>query len=528
MIHYVVKVPKDPSSFPNWTAPEKRSLDYYQSRMCIELAGGTTSDLWSTFVSQAAHCQPAVRHAVIALAALHEVLRQSTTARSTTFAVQAYSKAIRKVSSLSLDGSSEALDVALLCCMLFATFESLRGYYKSALTHIGSGMKLVAAHEVDADYVKRRSYSWGLIQPIFVCLDTQAMEVSEDLLPSTGLPHEKLNSLLLPETFKTIEEASKSFTIYRNHILHWFQRYERLLDPKIISKEAQDVRAEQVNLARYFHDWYNVFDRAQFETNHPQVVIIQMYMTVVRMIATLVPSPYETKWDGSLAYFKRLVELGEEFKRQQGIDLGALLAHKDLPVNKLDDDGCVLSTIGRPAESPQSTSSSPSARSSDSKFWDSELSSGEAYIQKSFTLAHGIVTPLYMTCTRCRDPSIRRRALRILQTCNRKEGIWDSAQSALVAERIIQIEETAAGGFVTEAGQIQSHARIEQLETSFGPGKPGRISYRMNGASPPKTIVEYLGNEGGQVDWEAREENMKCRSFFATRFAVLPRETLLA
>jgi hypothetical protein len=529
MVHYVVKVPKDPSSFPNWTTPAKRSLDFYRHRTCIELAGGTISELWSTFVLQAAHCHPAVRHAVVALGALHEASWRSTIVHSTNFAVQEYSRAIRDVSSLSLNESNETFDVALLCCMLFAAFESLRGYYKSALTHISSGMKLVAAHEIDNEYVKRTSYSWGLIQPVFVCLDTQAMEVCDDLLPSTGVPLEKLNPLRLPETFTSIEEASKSFTIYRNHILHFFHRYERLLDPELIAEEAQDVRVEQVKLARYFHNWCDVFNRAQFETHHPQVLIIQMYITVVKMIATLIPSPHETKWDASMAYFNGLVELGEEFMRQQGISLTTHPNHGGLQHNGIQEDGCHSDISRRTNESKsQSTSTAPSSRSSESTFWDSGLSSQEASIKQTFTVTHGVVTPLYMVCTRCRDPTIRRRALRILQTCNRKEGIWDSAQSALVAERIIQIEETAAGGFVTDASHIPSQARIQQLETSFGPGKPGKIMYTMNGATPPITIVEHLSDGNVQGNWEAKEEAMRSRSFFSTRFAVLPRQTLLS
>lgn len=498
------------------------------------------SELWSTFILQAAYCYPAIKHAVIALGALHEALQQWVPNRSTVFAVQQYSKAIRDVSGLRLNGSNEALDIALLSCMLFAAFESLRGYYKSALTHISSGMQLVAAQENGHASVKARSPSWELIQPIFVCLDTQAMEVCDDLLPSSGMASGNLHHpLLLPKAFISIEEASNSFTIYRNHILRFFQRYERLLDPNIIAEEAQRVRAEQTNLAQYFYDWCDVFNRAHFPAHHPQVLIIQMYMTVVKMIATLIPSPDETKWDGSHSYFNRVVELGEEFMLRRGSNLttveflpnsiGKNPAQEDFQDNEVHGLGENFRTIDRSnGTCVSSTSSSTKTKSVASTLRNPELPRDGASIRQTFTLAHGIITPLYMVCTRCRDPIIRRRALHILQTCNRKEGIWDSAQSALVAERILQIEETAAGGFVTDAGQIPSQARIQELETSFGPGKPGKITYKMNGAIKPITMVEHLNDETGQAAWEPREENMKSRSFFSTRFTVLPRQPLLS
>ena len=539
MIHYVVKVPKDPSSFPNWTALEKRSLDFFRSRTSIELAGCMVSELWSSFVLQAAYNSSAIKHAVIALGALHEASQQWNPATSNTFAVQQYSKAIRDVSSLRPSKPNEALDIALLCCMLFAAFESLRGYYKSALTHISSGMKLFTAKQNFHEYDKERSHSWELIRPIFVCLDTQAMEVCDDLLSSAGLAFEKLDPLVLPNAFMSIEEASNSFTIYRNHVLRFFQKYESLLDPEIIAEEAQKVQTEQVSLARYFHHWCNVFNEADFSEHHPQVLISQMYMTVVKMIATLVPSPDETKWDASNMFFERVVTLGEEFMQQRGSSQRttcAVLESTDWFANdanlhdaERDRSGSNCSPCDRSTDSDFHSTSTASNTSVDSStIWNFQLPGSEARNQPNFTLAHGIITPLYMVCTRCRDPSIRRRALHILQTCNRKEGIWDSTQSALVARRVIQIEETAAGGFITEASQIPSQARIQELETSFGPGKPGKIMYTMNGATPPVTIVEYLNHGTGQGDCEEREENMKSRSFFSTRFTVLPRPALLS
>lgn len=537
MIHYVVKVPRDPSSFPNWTTPEKRALDFFRSRTSTELAGCMISELWSSFILQASYHSSAIKHAVIALGALHEDFQQWDPTSSNAFAVQQYSKAIRDVSSLRPSKPNEALDIALLCCMLFAAFESLRGYYKSALTHIGSGMKLVIARQNCLEYDQKRSHSWGLIRPIFVCLDTQAMEVCDDLLSSSGMAFEKLDPLLLPKAFASIEEASDSFTIYRNHVLGFFQKYESLLDPEIIAEEAQKVQTEQGSLARYFQHWCTVFNEADFPEHHPQVLIIQMYMTVVKMIATLVPSPDETKWDASNMYFDRVVTLGEEFMHQRGSSqrttpvaldsTSGSVNQSDLHDDERDRTGSNGSSCDRSTDSDfhsASTSSNTSITASILEF--SELPTLEAPKQPNFTLAHGIITPLYMVCTRCRDPSIRRRALRILQTCNRKEGIWDSTQSALVAERVIQIEETAAGGFITEASQIPSQARIQELETSFGPGKPGKIMYTMNGATEPVTIVEHLDNGSGQANSEAREENMKSRSFFS-RFTVLPRPALL-
>lgn len=64
--------------------------------------------------------------------------------------------------------------------------------------------------------------------------------------------------------------------------------------------------------------------------------------------------------------------------------------------------------------------------------------------RSSFSLAPGIVKPLWITAVRCRDPTIRRRALKILENTHRKEGQWDSLICAANARLIIEFEERKA------------------------------------------------------------------------------------
>ena len=60
----------------------------------------------------------------------------------------------------------------------------------------------------------------------------------------------------------------------------------------------------------------------------------------------------------------------------------------------------------------------------------------------SFSISSGVVPSMYMTAARCRDPAFRREALKILQTCDRREGLWDSNVAADIAGKIIDIEES--------------------------------------------------------------------------------------
>lgn len=65
-------------------------------------------------------------------------------------------------------------------------------------------------------------------------------------------------------------------------------------------------------------------------------------------------------------------------------------------------------------------------------------------IQPLFCLDDGVLAPLYEVATLCRDPTIRRRAVSILRSAPRQEGLFNSHLLAMVAEKAIAIEEAAA------------------------------------------------------------------------------------
>jgi hypothetical protein len=115
--------------------------------------------------------------------------------------------------------------------------------------------------------------------------------------------------------------------------------------------------------------------------------------------------------------------------------------------------------------------------------------------QNLFSLDLGIIAPLYIVVSRCRDPAIRRRGLQLLASCNRREGIWDSTLSARVAERIIAIEEDGAISHpVLYASQIPEHSRIRDLKPTFGVEREALIRYTkaVDFVGPDDEYEEFL------------------------------------
>jgi hypothetical protein len=60
----------------------------------------------------------------------------------------------------------------------------------------------------------------------------------------------------------------------------------------------------------------------------------------------------------------------------------------------------------------------------------------------SFCLDMGVIPPLHDVAKQCRDPIIRRKAVSLLRSTSRQEGIWNSLLIAKAAERIMEIEES--------------------------------------------------------------------------------------
>lgn len=89
--------------------------------------------------------------------------------------------------------------------------------------------------------------------------------------------------------------------------------------------------------------------------------------------------------------------------------------------------------------------------------------------RRLFTLELGTVSPLFMIARACRDPILRRRAIRLLRKVPVREGLWDSLTAADITERIMELEEDAVGHPVRVGADIPQWARIPVAHTVFNP-----------------------------------------------------------
>lgn len=460
---YTPRPLKSPSPLPGLSRQEIRCFEFFRFRTAIELAGPFNAGIWNTIVLQAAHSESAIVHAVLALGALHEsfVEHQDSHAATSEYAVHHYHQAIERVLKLDLSRFVDHFDVVLMTSIIFAAFESLRGHLKPALTHIASGANILAEIDLKTGSVRKGFLPREVFLPTFTRLENQITEIDERTLggPSIkSIPKRPLPPL--PERFVSISDAQIAFDC----LINWLWR---LLAPihtgDTPSFEAQmETEKETQHITAYFSHWCTALDQSGFPETDPAVLILRANMQQIQLCQVCAFGPDEMIWDCVTPQFERLLDcIG------QLMTIPSFLATKD----------------GNGTAQPFSPSAQHQVHP-------------PGTMKPTFTFSIGIITPLYLTVTRCRDPIVRRRGMHMLSNCNRKEGIWDSALAASIARRLISIEESGAiGSPITHASQIPAHARVAESEIYTGYGREGKIGYRL-GLVPADSPIEEAKLEG--------------------------------
>ena len=107
-----------------------------------------------------------------------------------------------------------------------------------------------------------------------------------------------------------------------------------------------------------------------------------------------------------------------------------------------------------------------------------------------FTFEVGIVPPLHVTATKCRDPVVRREAVELLFASPRQEGMWDGVLSARIGKWMCNCEEDGL-----ELDSLNSSRQSSVSQSSSPRGSSGRFSY----PSPPP-LVEDTSSTGAWED----------------------------
>ena len=445
------------------TSLERRRFDYFRQRTASALAGHFDSEFWYQLVLQVSQAEPAVRHAVVALGSLHETLdkgaqefgnrSQSLVGRE--FSLQQYDKSVTSLRSrlVSGDGNS-VLEVALICCVLFNSFETLHGNHDQALLHLQNGLKIMqewTAQRRRTSFLPEPTSTQYELSQVFSRLNVQARSLLDPELP----PFHNLSEIIcftVPETFKDLTQARDFlYALYNDGFAFYQKMTEQIRSgastPSMASgPEPFNPLVEFGRLDSYLIQWLRAFDKF-LEQNTASMgskelrgaTLLRIHYLCAFIVLHKSIRPEQCAFDTYNSHFDQMVSLSSAF---------------------------VHSTEG-----PDPTSATP-----------------------AFSIDLGIIAPLYYTAVSCRDPTIRRRAVSALSS-PRHEGAWSAVDAARVGFLAIQIEEDGLGE-VRSSSDVPESSRLSEIHTA-GPNtavsKRDQIRLRCafsGRTSPEETMVK--------------------------------------
>ncbi|KAK4216722.1 hypothetical protein QBC37DRAFT_278556, partial [Rhypophila decipiens] len=394
-------------------------------RLCT--ASMTTSvfpgeKFWSLQMLQAAHAEPAIWKAAVALGAFHRrweysnyclnpnVTRRPGKQRDNADVALFTDQALKHYAvSLSLAKSITDPNMLAILSVALGAAAHLAGRWTESQVHIRAGMRIL--REMGSQI--RPADLEGAAQAL-ERLDTQAMSLSDATSPyeytSTALeesrqlllgdPHPREQSIrqnpntLLGPMDDLGQAALATFRLMRQ----FFIIADAVTTGTMTPNEFEQARIQMVEAnARCERQLTLLIDieRSKLryadkrESKQPDqkvlVLSLRLYQTTLKLLLLAhdveIPTS-ETRWDALHAHFRLIVLLASE--------------------------------IAKNTDSP---------------------------LPFFMSLEPGLAMPLYFTVKRCRHPVTRRRALGLLRRLNRQEGVWNCALAARAAEEVVILEE---------------------------------------------------------------------------------------
>ncbi|OJJ46834.1 hypothetical protein ASPZODRAFT_141621 [Penicilliopsis zonata CBS 506.65] len=378
---------------------EKKNFAFFCSVTTGHLAGSFDLDFWSRQLLQISHQYPTLWHGVIALACIHrEFITESAPptlprvgeSLKLSFALQQFNKSIQSLTQIISQKWLSNFDkqVVLITSILYTCLCILQGRQLQAFMHLRNGLRLFHQWKAGVKF-----------------LDSSDDSSSTD------------NMFLL--IFTRLDTQLRPYLASQPAVLPWTEHNQ------VIPASTTDAPFASI------FDAYALLE--QLFNSVIQVVLNQNLLSSAISHQKQRYSLLFQKWDARLS---RLFSRNPEYRQDKALDLirsRRLFAHIFLSLDisqgelahdvLLDDYSELVETASRILENSPATSV-PSHH-------------------PTFSLETAVVEALYWTGVHCREPNIRRRALRLLHQYPRREGICEGMLAAKMVENAMRLEETA-------------------------------------------------------------------------------------
>lgn len=434
---------------------EHRYFETFCSKTSLEILPSFNSGTLRQLLLQTCVSEPSIHHAVTALGALDKTNEdfeplgsqcvvgslpvdegRRNPAQHHQNALKLYATAI-KLMRESASGGKQSIRTTLLTCLVIFCFEAWTGLKELAVQQVQTGLKLIHSwreEQADEDQLmETSSKSTDAIEAdlirAFSRLDVQAISfASPGKCPLEGraIATRQEGAILnrMPQVFSSVQEAE----LYESIILRRTMRFlsfevslPKPPSPLIMlpihgwfgEKSCQAIAIQQ-NIIKDIPRWEAAFKPLWWRLkaqNDPSLMIaawLSMHMKTALLSLTIPVIEDESKYDDYHDVFVESVKLAEY--TLNCLNVAKAAAKSSSPMFQFD--------------------------------------------------AH-LVIPLHIVGHKCRDPVLRRRALFLMLSNRRREGVWDSTLAGTCATWAMEIEEK-----YLEDGKVPAWARIHGVVLS--------------------------------------------------------------
>lgn len=385
---------------------ESSHFDYFRLKTAPASNSFVSSTFWSHTVFQTSFDEPAIRHLALSLGAWHRHYDSKGEAQELQYSLKQYDKAMHHAHELlkRADQDKANLGLVLTALVLFHCLQNCIGDYAAAEKSLATARSLATGIPLTS-----RTDSISDIKFTIHRLEIHSSTFSDESARYEFDDSFSSEEESTPETFHNLEDAANILLVLLKDAFHINDLgYMAIFLDKPSTMSYEDIWALRTTLFGKLKRWT---DRANaLEERSSMTEVMTMNIALMRVYHTLAlialckdKSHSELVWD---LYQPQLVY--------------------------------ILSTV----EAIVKTGAAPSSTD------PSETHPSETHpvaSQQPFSCELGIVAPLFLVASRCRDPLLRRTAVSLLAQCRRHEGRWDSIGAAAVAQRIIEIEEQGLG-----------------------------------------------------------------------------------
>ncbi|CAK1358774.1 unnamed protein product [Cercospora beticola] len=410
---------------------------------------------WRSLLVQASLVELALAHAVVTVGVFAEQRsglcgneQRNLETSHEHMALATYNKSITQLAKLSVSANDNT-EVILLACILYICVEFLRGNEEEAVRHFNGGMAIIANLIAGKDSSSATDRTIDRIRSTGILTFFNRLEMLAALFDNDSpWPYTVTLQESIPSECGSIGEARDSLV----HLMNLSLRFIRSVglakyDPSF-ANTYHAAFDEQRILLRYLQLWRSRF--SAYQARHASglsltdlytcnVLEIQRLVAKVWIKTTMIP--FECAHDEHIPAFETIITLAEQ-----------------------------LSTLVDGTKSQQE----------------------RARYKNTFLLDTEIVGPLHWVSTKCRDPTLRRRAIAVLRGTDRREGKWDSRMSVAVAQRVMTIEEE--GILNGSLPSLEARVHIVSIKSDAGLG-PSRHE-----------LVFFTKPNGVYRDWKVWQE----------------------